>query len=174
MNIANNARRKASQKKIENAFIELIQDKKVEDVSITDICSIAKVNRSTFYANYVDIYDLVEKIRERMLNDFFLLYEDEMNHKYNSNDFLKLFQHIKENQMFYHTYFHLNFDLDYIITAYDTDAAKRYYNNEFIEYHMNFFRGGITSIIKMWLANGCDLSCEEMFRIIKTEYQMKV
>ncbi|MEG0468826.1 MAG: TetR/AcrR family transcriptional regulator, partial [Longicatena sp.] len=86
MNIANNARRKASQKKIENAFIELIQDKKVEDVSITDICSIAKVNRSTFYANYVDIYDLVEKIRERMLNDFFLLYEDEMNHKYNSND----------------------------------------------------------------------------------------
>ncbi|MEG0468827.1 MAG: TetR-like C-terminal domain-containing protein [Longicatena sp.] len=76
--------------------------------------------------------------------------------------------------MFYHTYFHLNFDLDYIITAYDTDAAKRYYNNEFIEYHMNFFRGGITSIIKMWLANGCDLSCEEMFRIIKTEYQMKV
>ena len=36
---------------------------------------------------------------------------------------------------------------------------------------MEFFKAGITQIIKMWLKNGCKESPEEMFEIIKSEYQ---
>jgi len=55
MNTVNNKRRKESQEKIEKAFIQLIQNKEIEQISVTDICQKCNLNRSTFYANYLDI-----------------------------------------------------------------------------------------------------------------------
>ncbi|MEG0593160.1 MAG: TetR/AcrR family transcriptional regulator C-terminal domain-containing protein, partial [Coprobacillus sp.] len=173
MNTFNNKRRRDSQKKIEHAFIELIQDNEVHELTVTDICTKAQINRSTFYANYLDIYDLVDKIKDKMINDFEELYHDELTEDYNSNDFSKLFQHIKDNQLFYKAYFKLNFDIDFKTTKYDTHLASKYYNNQYVEYHMDFFKGGITSIIKLWLKNNCDISPDELFNIIKDEYKNK-
>lgn len=173
MNTVNNKRKKASQIKIQNTFIELLQSKDIEEISVTDICHIANLNRSTFYANYIDIYDLVEKMEEKMVSDFEELYDEEIEKKFNSNDFLKLFYHIKENQIFYKTYFKLNFEMNFKATKYDVNLAKKYYNNQYIEYHMEFFKGGITSIIKMWLESQCKISPEELAEIIRAEYANK-
>ena len=60
MNKPNNKRKKESQEKIEKAFIELIQTRNIEEITVTYICYITGLNRSTFYANYLDIYDLVD------------------------------------------------------------------------------------------------------------------
>lgn len=171
MNTKNNKRRKASRDKIEIAFIHLLQKFDAEDISITELCKAAQINRSTFYANYMDIYDLVKKIEERMLSDFEALYSDEIKNKYNSNDYLRLFHHIKENQLFYQAYFKLQFDLNVNFERYDKELAKIKYDNKHIEYHMEFFRGGITSMIKMWLKEGCKLEPEELSYIIKEEYR---
>ena len=53
----------------------------------------AKLNRTTFYANYIDIYDLVDKIKDKMVKDFFEIYKEETISKMHSYDFLKLFYH---------------------------------------------------------------------------------
>lgn len=66
MNIPNNKRRKTSQEKIEKVFIELIQTKNINEITVTDICKKTNLNRSTFYANYLDIYDLAAKIRKKL------------------------------------------------------------------------------------------------------------
>ena len=173
MNTANNKRRKESQHKMEKVFIELIQTKEVNEITVTDICQKAHVNRSTFYANYLDISDMVDKIKEKMFQDFHELYDEELSGNYNSNDYLKLFYHIQDNQLFYKTCFKLHFDLEFEVTKYDTILAEKYYNNQNIDYHIQFFRGGITTIIKMWLKRDCDLSPEEMFQIVKDEYKNK-
>lgn len=107
MNTKNNCRKKQSQYQMEQALVELLQGAEIKDISVTDIGRIAKVNRSTFYANYIDIFDLVEKTGEKMVHDFMELYHDEITNKFNSNNYLKLFVHIKENQIFYKTYFKL-------------------------------------------------------------------
>ncbi len=60
MNTPNNKRRKASQDKIEKVFIKLIQKYELNEISVSDICKLAEINRSTFYANYLDIYDLAD------------------------------------------------------------------------------------------------------------------
>ena len=39
-----------------------------------------------------------------------LLYEAETTQGFNRNDYLKLFYHIKDNQLFYRTYFKLGYD----------------------------------------------------------------
>ena len=170
MNKPNNRRKKDSQEKIEKTFILLIQTKEISKIAITDICKLAKVNRSTFYANYIDIYDLAEKLGKRLEDEFFDLYKEERENEYNSNDFLKLFHHIKENQLFYKTYFKLGLDAETIIKEYDYNLAKKHYDNRNIDYHIEFFKAGITAIIKYWLNKDCKESPEEMMEIIVTEY----
>ena len=57
------------------------------------------------------------------------------------------------------------------IITYDTNLAREHFQNRFIEYHMEFFKAGITQIIKLWLKGGCQESPEDMVEIIKSEYQ---
>lgn len=173
MNTKHNKRRRDSIKKMETAFVELLQGKALEDISVTEICKKANVNRTTFYANYLDIYDLVDKIGEKMLADFYELYEEEETSQQNTNDFLKLFQHIKNNQLFYKTYFKLGLNDRFKPMKYDTNLAEEYYHNEHIDYHMEFFRAGITAIIQKWLNEDCQISPEELFDILKNEYKKR-
>ena len=171
MNTPNNKRKKESMERIEKVFIELLQTKELSEISVSDICKRAGLNRTTFYANYTDIYGLADAIRDKLENEVSVLYKEEVTQGFNSNDYLKLFQHIKDNQIFYKTYFKLGYDNNYKIFRYDTALACKYFQNRFIEYHMEFFKACINQIIKIWLKGGCKESPEDMFEIIKGEYQ---
>ena len=164
MNTANNKRKRQSIEKIEKVFIELLQTKELSEIHVSDICKQAQLNRTTFYTNYTDVYDLADSIRDKLENDLLAI-------GFNSNDYLKLFRHIRENQLFYRTYFKLGYDNNYKILVYDTELAKKHFQNRFIDYLIEFFKSGLNKIIKMWLQNGCQESPEEMFEIIKSEYQ---
>ena len=170
MNTPNNKRKRESVERIENVFIDLLQNKELNKISVSDICKKAGLNRTTFYANYDDIYDLADSIRNKLENSLSEIYHTEINDGFNSHNYLKLFNHIKENQGFYKTYFKLGYDNNYKIISFDTNLAKLHFKNRFIEYHMEFFKSGITKIIKMWLENGCKESPEDMYEIIKSEY----
>ena len=171
MNTANNRRRRQSVERIEKVFIDLLQTKELNEISVSDICKRAGLNRTTFYANYTDIYGLADSIRDKLENEVSEVYQEEINTGFNSNDYLKLFKHIKANQLFYKTYFKLGYDNNYRIITYDVNLAQEHFQNRFIEYHMEFFKAGITKIIKMWIENGCQESPEDMFEIIKSEYR---
>lgn len=171
MNTPNNKRKKASIEKIERVFIDLLQSRELNKITVSDICKGAGLNRTTFYANYSDIYALADSIRDKLEGNLSEMYHDEITQKFNSNDYLRLFRHIKENQIFYKTYFRLGYDDNYKIITYDTNLAREHFQNHLIEYHAEFFRGGVTKIIKLWLQNGCKESPEDMFAIIKSEYQ---
>ena len=171
MNTANNKRRQTTRARIEKEFIRLIQDKDLDRISVTDICRNAGINRSTFYDNYDDVYQLADKMRRTLEEDFLSLYTDEIKNRYNSNDYLKLFRHIYENQIVYKTYFKLGYEKQVKTDVYDTYLAEKFFGGKHVEYHIEFFRAGITAIIKMWLKAGCKESPEEMARILAAEYQ---
>ena len=170
----NNKRKKESIEKIEKVFLNLIQSKEINEITVTEICKEASINRSTFYANYLDVYDLADKIVDKIINNVYNLYEEERETKNNTNDYLKLFRHINDNQIFYKTYFKLDRDKHFIITKYDTNLAKKFYDDKYIDYHMEFFMAGLNAIIKKWLNNGCKESPEEIDQILKEEYKNKI
>ena len=70
MNTKNNSRRRQSVEKIEKAFVQLLQTKELKDISVAEICKMTGLNRSTFYANFIDIYDLADKFADKMAEDF--------------------------------------------------------------------------------------------------------
>ena len=84
-----------------------------------------------------------------------------------------IIKHIKENQIFYRTYFKLNKDQNFIVREYDNNLAKNFFNDQYIDYHMEFFKAGLNAIIKKWLNNGCKESPEEIDLILKDEYKNK-
>lgn len=171
MNTPNNRRKKKSIETIEKVFIDLLQTRQLNEISVSDICKLAGLNRTTFYANYTDIFALADSIRDKLEGSLAELYREEITEGFNSHDYLKLFRHIKDNQIFYRTYFKLGYDDNYKIVSYDTELAKQHFQNRFINYHMEFFKSGLTKIIKMWLNGGCRESPEEMFEIIRSEYR---
>lgn len=172
MNVVNNKRRRDSQDKIEKAFANLIQMKNLNEISVTEICKLTKLNRTTFYANYLDVYDLADKFREKMELEVKEVYKEEIENKYNSNDFLKLFKHIKDNQLFYKTYFKLNVK-ELPITEYDYNLTKILFEDKYIDYHIEFFKAGLNAIILKWLNNGCSESPETINEILISEYKSK-
>ena len=115
MNVKNNKRRKESQDKIERAFIELLQDRELKEITVSDLSKSTGLNRSTFYANYMDIYDLADKTREKLENEFSNLFVD-YDYFNERGGALKMFRHIKENQIFYKTYFKLCYDDKHLIS----------------------------------------------------------
>ena len=171
MNTVNNRRRRNSVDRIEKTFVEMLQTKELNEISVSDICKRCELNRSTFYSNYADIYELADKVREHLEEEVGSLYEEEKAQGFNSNDYLKLFRHIKENSLFYRTYFKLGYDGSHRITSYDTRQASQYFDNKHISYHIEFFRCGFNAIVKMWLAGGCTEAPEEMDEILRSEYQ---
>jgi AcrR family transcriptional regulator len=170
MNTKNNKRRKESQEKIEKAFIELLQTRQINEITVSDLIKTTGLNRSTFYANYIDIYDLADKTREKLEREFSNLFAD-YDYFNEQSGALKMFTHIKENQIFYKTYFKLCYDEKHLISIYDTRRAEQEHMDSNIKYHIEFFRNGLNAIIKMWLSGGCVESPEEMAVVLKQEYR---
>lgn len=100
MNTPNNKRKRESRERIEKVFIEYLQEKELSEISVSDICKQAGLNRTTFYANYADIYGLADSIRDKLEGNFADLYQSEITEGFNSNTYLKLFEHIKDNPDF--------------------------------------------------------------------------
>jgi len=169
MNTPNNKRRRESIEKIEKTFMQLLQTRELNEITVSDICKITGLNRSTFYANFVDIFDLADHLRRKLESDFDMLFQSEPN---GHNGGLTMFRHIYENQIFYKTYFKLGYHEQLSVLKYDTRLTEQEFGStDLIKYHIEFFRCGLNAIIKMWLADGCQESPEEMEAILRAEYR---
>lgn len=169
MNTPNNKRRKESIEKIKKAFIGLLQTNNLDKISVSDICKQTGLNRSTFYANFLDIYDLADKTRESLEREFSTIFADYdyFNERTGAE---KMFRHIKDNQIFYKTYFKLCYDNSHLISIYDPKRAEKEHIDNNIKYHIEFFRNGLNAIIKLWLEGGCVETPAEMAEVLKSEY----
>ncbi len=172
MNTRNNRRRKASMEKLEQAFVELLQTRELQEITVSDLCKATGLNRSTFYANYTDIYGLADKIKSDLEREVLSLYSPELiEHSGGGHDYLRLLRHMRDNQLFYKTYFKLGYDDRHPIQAYDTRRAQEEFQNQHIAYHLAFFQAGFNAIVKLWLAGGCKETPEEMDGILRAEYR---
>ena len=52
---------------IEQAFMELREKNPLERIKIKDLCALACINKSTFYAHYEDIYALANALENKLV-----------------------------------------------------------------------------------------------------------
>lgn len=63
----NDPRVKRTRKLIQEAFAELLMEKRFQAISIQDITDRATVNRATFYTHFIDKYDLLDSLMREEL-----------------------------------------------------------------------------------------------------------
>ncbi len=71
-------------------FLKLIEKKPFIEITITDICKIAMINRSTFYDHYNDKYELLNAVTEDFKNDFANFIKISPSYKNNKQYFIEL------------------------------------------------------------------------------------
>lgn len=74
--MALDARVRYTKNMIRESFIQLYAQKPITQITVKDICEKAGINRSTFYRNYVDVYDLKDQLENEMLENMLELIHD--------------------------------------------------------------------------------------------------
>lgn len=64
-------------RKIDDAFLEILEKKDLEYITVKEICKKANVNRSTFYLHYETIYDLLNESADYVLEMFFEYFKNQ-------------------------------------------------------------------------------------------------
>lgn len=67
--MAEDRRVRKTKKAIQDVFFELIKEKKLNEITIKELCAKADINKSTFYLHYRDIYDLADSIQRNLIQD---------------------------------------------------------------------------------------------------------
>ena len=62
-----------TRKALFDALLELMKEKTFEEIKVSDICNLALVNRSTFYAHFDDKYDLLANCLDDLKQNLFSL-----------------------------------------------------------------------------------------------------
>ncbi|MFC7370344.1 TetR/AcrR family transcriptional regulator [Fictibacillus iocasae] len=67
MGEAMDRRKKKTKQELRKALLQLIEEKGMEKVTVSDLSERADINRGTFYLHYRDVFDFVEKIQIEIL-----------------------------------------------------------------------------------------------------------
>lgn len=173
MNIKNNKRYKMSSEKVENAFLALILNHPYEEISVSQICSLAGINRSTFYEHYDDINDMIVKIENRFAKNMGAIFNYGMRQEHDA--FIEMFTFVKENKYFYKAFLALPYqtfaetETKATILANLKDEVDEKKEMELF-YRASFFGAGIKEMCKIWLNRDCKESPEEMASLLLNEY----
>ena len=176
MNIKNNQRYKSNSEKIEKAFLNLIKTNAYETISISELCNEAHINRSTFYAHYSDINDLIMKIEGKFAHNMASIFNFGL--KQDHQAFIDMFTFVKENKIFYKAFLKIpyatlaekNAKKQILDNLKDAAILGKYVDDIELFYRANFFGAGIKAMCELWLERDCKESPQKMAEIIYREY----
>lgn len=57
-----------TRKAIKNAFVTLLSEKDIQQITIKEIAELADINRKTFYAHYSDTQEVIEEIEKGIID----------------------------------------------------------------------------------------------------------
>ncbi|MDR1117404.1 MAG: TetR/AcrR family transcriptional regulator [Oscillospiraceae bacterium] len=58
-----------TEKSIRNVFLDLLPQKSIYQITVSEIAALANIGRGTFYAHYTDIFDLLSQIEDEVIEN---------------------------------------------------------------------------------------------------------
>lgn len=162
---------------LQNSLFELLKQKSIDKITVTDICHLADINRGTFYYYYTDVFDLLNQI-ENELYENFLVYFNQYLESSDRNTYLlmiKLFEYLKQEKKIFKIFFSQNGDKDFIkrvyLTAYTSvieewKSQKTNLDPQQLDKIFLFVANGSISLIQNWFDTGLKESPEELASFI--------
>lgn len=167
---------KYTQKVIKETFINLLEQKDLKKVTVSEICEQADINRATFYRYYLDVYDLYDKIKNELIDDLRAAAdsEDDYTVYHFASDMLKVLISHKDiiNILFINSN-NIYFLNEFLEVAYEK-CKHRWrledpnISEEIMEYAAIFIFNGALGIINYWVQNNFDKDINEIAKMIES------
>ncbi|QLY78933.1 TetR/AcrR family transcriptional regulator [Clostridium intestinale] len=159
---------------IKESLIELLKDKEIHQVTVTDICKKADVNRGTFYSHYKDAFDLLQSMEDELFNQVIVYLTEIPVEDYTDILLIKVFELIVENKELCEVLFCKQKDskiLDRILYVANKANLDKIINtpgftDAYLNYLLKYTIGGIVAVVQTWLENDLVESPRELLAII--------
>lgn len=145
-------------------------------ITVKKICEKAKVNRSTFYAHFMDIYDMLDKMEQSLRKELLTSYKsnNEESYIFSEHSFILFLEHIKRHKSFYKVNlqtrksFPLQQGYEGLWKVIESRCRKvGILDEEEILYYLISFQAGFTMALKHWVDTDCKINEKEVAKIIK-------
>ena len=168
---------------LQEALLQLLKEKALDKITISELCKRANVNRGTFYLHYHDISELFGEYFEELTADLRKAYYEPYvltDYKIENlhADMVRIFHHVEKYKDFYKIVFDRKTPLMYYYQLFDT---IRTYLKESIavdlgedsEYLLSFQANAIIGFIIQWIESDFDRTPNELNEILirKTKAQ---
>lgn len=172
---------------LNKALVDQLHHKPLSKITVTELCRMAKINRSTYYLHYRDPYDQYEKLENSIYQDFADTIDAFIEQNRNwftdliASDKVaqaklveELFSYIKRNALIYGISLPMNQGNDFLNKLYlaghdrffDTfsKTASQSELQQF-EYFFAFVASGCVGVLRQWVTQGMKESPRDMARL---------
>ncbi|GAB5082890.1 TetR/AcrR family transcriptional regulator [Hominimerdicola sp. 21CYCFAH17_S] len=145
---------------IREAFLCLLKEKSIDQITITELCDMAGVGRASFYRNYNSKDDIVKSHLNQIISEWIEEYDRKDNFPL-SEQVRGLFTHFEKNIVFYKLLYDRNLIYllkDVLLGIYGPkpeDNAISAYSKDFVAYTLYGW-------IEVWFQRGMHESAEEL------------
>ena len=158
-----------SRRMIREAYMELLKEKDLSKITVTDIITRADLNRATFYAHYPDVRGVTEEIENEIIEKMLEVLKEFQFTSFFRNPaplLLKISRYLEEDTDFYRILVRANGSeifmeklkkvfSDHMLN--DSDIPESMRQSKMVELRVCYFAGGIVNLYKQWFRG--DLNC---------------
>lgn len=166
-----------TKKQLEEVLFNLLKIKDINKITVKEITTLADINRSTFYDHYSDVYDLLESVQTRILNDINDINKNVTISSFSKSDFNQLslvLKYIKDNKEIFnillngHGNLHFTANLRKIISEKflkDFIGKDSYSTKDSLL--SSFFISGCLGLIQNWVKTDTQIPINQLTEIMK-------
>lgn len=161
---------------LKESFIDLLIEKDIKSITITEICENADINRATFYTHYADQYDLLKKIEDEFLEnlkEYIFQFKSDKGSIQMVDILAKIFEYLKANSKLCKIIMSKQGDLEYqneiMMMIYESDMPMKpsaELSKPEEPYLYAFIITGCVGVVQKWLDEGMKSSTKVMANVI--------
>ena len=180
-NEATDARIQKTRQKIRLTLIELLSEKRLGEITVSELSLRAEINRKTFYRHYSDIGEVVEDLEQKMIDDLLMIAREKDVSCLNAASVLRQIGAMVElNKEHLVAVTRLNPELftrgrlrDILRGSIRATLRRnaRFESEAEFDYAVNYMLTGIMFTYTYWLRNGCR---EDVELVVRCAEQMTV
>ncbi|MCD8294966.1 MAG: TetR/AcrR family transcriptional regulator [Clostridia bacterium] len=161
--------------RMSEALLRLLDEKPLDNITIKELCGEAGVNRSTFYAHYGSIEDILEETRTGIVENFIKDVRKKAQDGVEDDILTAYLELIRKHRNFYKVHMETTSPLAFTdmfkerVTKRLEDVEKAEgvdLDGNRLEYMARYHLVGIYAVIKKWVDSGCEESVDYIHGII--------
>lgn len=161
---------------IQQTFLKLLREKPLAKITVTEICELAEINRTTFYKHYQDTYDLLERLEQEAICGLLSMIDDSTDRNL-AQVLLPILCTIRENRELFRSLTSAGDDKSFLYRLSSSCFQKICEQNpkesgsgdaaRMSVMRFSYIAGGIAGVIEYWLQSGMNESPEAIADTIR-------